>query len=100
MLDDLLKDIKELQDYKYKYECQAKDKQRMSDMLYKLMTEKYEKKTYEERCELFRSQSCSACRFGDYCEIEKNPPEDIWKPIRSDEAWIPGYKSCGKFEWS
>ena len=27
-------------------------------------------------------------------------PQDIWMPIPSDKAWIPGHKNCGKFEWS
>lgn len=98
MLDELLKDINELKEYKKKYEYALKDKQTMSELLYDYMMREYESMTREEKVLVHQTNSCSACRHRDYCSIEL--PEDIWKPIPSDKAWIPARKSCGRFEWS
>ena len=49
MLDDLIKEIQELQEYKRKYECALKDKQTMSDKLYEYMMDEYNNTSYEER---------------------------------------------------
>jgi hypothetical protein len=100
MLDELIKEIKELQEYKNKYECQLKDKQRMSDKLLELMTEKYNSQSYAERCEIYKNEMCNSCRYSDCCKQQNNLPKDIWKPIKSDKAWIPGNSTCGSFEWS
>lgn len=98
MLDELLKDINELKEYKKKYECTLKDKQKMSDLLYDYMMKEYKNMGREERILLHKTNCCSCCRYRDYCNVEL--PEDIWKPIPSDKAWIPARKNCGKFEWS
>lgn len=100
MLEELINEIKELQECKRKYECQEKDKQKMSDELFKLMMEKYNNQTYEERTELHNKELCRSCKYRDYCEERNNLPKDIWKPRESEKAWIPGYTTCGGFEWS
>lgn len=100
MLDELIKEIKELQEYKNKYESQLKDKQRMSDKLLELMTEKYNSQSYAERCEIYKNEMCNSCRYYDCCKQQNNLPKDICKPIKSDKAWIPGHSTCGSFEWS
>ena len=98
MLEELIKEIQELQEYKYKYECVQKDKQRMSDLLYEYMMREYESMGREERIISFRANNCIYCKYDDYCNASL--PEDIWKPIPSKKAWIPGRKCCEKFEWS
>jgi hypothetical protein len=70
----------------------------MSDLLFELMTEKYERTSYEDRKECYKHDMCRCCRGEDCCGIEI--PQDIGKPIKSDAAWIPATKSCGHFEWS
>lgn len=77
-----------------------KDKQTMSDLLYEYRLKEYESKTYEERCKDHLDCTCSACRYRDGCELKNNFPEDIRKPVPSDKAWIPGYKTCDDFRWS
>jgi hypothetical protein len=96
MLDELVKDLQELLDYKKKYEYIIKDKETMSDLLFELMTEKYNNTSYEDRREHFRENSCQCCRY-EGCNLEL--PQDIGKPIKSDKAWIPATKSCGNFQW-
>ena len=98
MIDEFLIDIQELKEYKHKYECVQKDKQKMSDLLFELMTNEYERTSYEDRKEHYKHDSCRDCRGYGYCELEI--PQDIGKPIKSDTAWIPATKSCGHFEWS
>lgn len=100
MLDELLKEIQELKEFKKKYEYALKDKQKMSDKLYEYMMKEYENTPYEDRCDLHVKNMCKDCRYRDYCELNTDFPQEIWMPIPSDKAWIPGHKNCGKFEWS
>ena len=98
MIDELLKEIQELKEYKKKYDFAIAEKQRMSDMLYELMTNEYLDKTLEERKAQYSKDMCHGCRFYGYCT--KELPEDIGEPIKSDKAWIPATRTCGQFEWS
>lgn len=102
MIDELLKDIEDLKEYKYKFECQKKDKEKMSQLIYELMMEKYNNMSFEERVKDYKKRWCSCCKHGtippSQCFVDL--PEDIDKPIPSDKAWIPTKKSCGNFEWS
>ena len=98
MLEELLKEINKLKEYKKKYEYAIKDKQKMSDLLYTYMMEEWEHMDREDRVLAYKRSSCESCRYYDCCSISL--PEDIWKPIRSDKAWIPSRVSCGKFKWS
>ena len=101
MLEDLLKEIQELQEYKRKYECALKDKQAMSDKLYEYMMDEYNKTPYEEREKYHINQRCRCCRwkpFGE-CKCDKKLPEDIGIPTLSNNACFPQKKSCDKFEW-
>ncbi len=98
MIDELIKDINELMNYKKMYESQKKDKARMSEMLFELMTEKYKSTSYEERVLQYKMDRCRCCKYRDCCQIEL--PEDILKPKASESEWIPPLTSCGEFEWS
>ena len=98
MLDELLKDIDELKKYKKKYENAIKDIQTMSDLLYTYMKKEWESMSREDRVIAYQRSSCESCRHYDCCSISL--PEDIWKPIQSDKAWIPARKNCGNFQWS
>jgi len=102
MLDELLKEISELKEYKRLYESQKIDKARMSEELFKLMTEKYNNQSYEERCEIYRKTECRDCRSRDYCleDFTNKLPENILEPVLSDKEWIPGVRGCKSFEWS
>ena len=97
ILDRVLNEINELKEFKRLYESQKKDKQRMSDKLYELMMYKYNNTSYNERLLNFQEETCRYCRYEDYCKIEI--PEDILKPIKSENAWISSTKSCGEFQW-
>jgi len=99
MLDELLKEIQELQGFKNKYEFSLIDKQKMSDKLYELQTEIYNSKTFEERKKMQIDLNCTCCRGKDYCD--KSIIEyDVMMPIPSNCAWMPSIKCCKKFEWS
>lgn len=101
MIEELIKELTELQSYKQKYEYAQKDKQTMSDKLYEYMMKEYENTSYEDRCKEHIEKTCSACRYRFYdCNLQNKFPVDIWKPVESDKAWIPDRKSCEKFEWS
>ena len=101
MLEKIIEELTELIAYKRRYECAQKDKQKMSDILYDYMLKEYEITPYEERCKKFHNDSCKHCRYEDCCLISfKNEyPDDILMPVKSDRAWIPPRKGCGKFEW-
>lgn len=101
MVEKLMKELIELQNYKKKYEYAQKDKQTMSDKLYEYMMREYENTSYEDRCKEHIEKTCSSCRYRFYdCNLQNSFPEDIWKPVESDKAWIPDRKSCDKFQWS
>jgi len=97
MLDDFLKEIEELKEYKDKYESQKKDKKRMSDELFILMTEKYNNMTYQQRVDEYKKDMCKCCRYEYNCEIKL--PDNILMPIPSDKEWIPAKISCKEFAW-
>ncbi len=101
LIDQFIGELEKLKEYKEEYESQKKDKKTMSDELYRLMLEKYNTISYEERVAYHKKNICIDCRYG--CP-NKGPdpdfPEDILKPIPSKEEWIPGTKICEEFEWS
>lgn len=97
MIDEFLDEIKELQEYKKKYLCAVKDKQRMSDLLYEYMTNEYKRMSKQKRIKKYEEECCKCCRYREYCKFDF--PDDIYKPIKSDSAWIPGMVTCGNFEW-
>ena len=97
MIDELLKEIQELKEYKRKYDLAIIEKQRMSDMLYELMTNEYLDKTLAERKAQYSKDMCCNCRSYGYCT--KELPENIEEPIKNNKAWIPATRSCKQFEW-
>lgn len=98
MLEQLLKEINDLKEYKFKYECAEEDRKHMSNYIYEEELSKFKEKSYEARANKFREDTCKCCRFYYGCSIKEHLPEDIGKPIKS-ENWFPGYKTCEKFEW-
>lgn len=98
MIDEFLNEIKELQEYKEKYLCAVKDKQRMSDLLYEYMTKEYKRMPKQKRIEKYEEECCQYCRYREYCKFDF--PDDVYKPIKSDNAWIPRRVTCGNFKWS
>lgn len=97
MLEQLLKEIEELKQYKERYELANRDKERMSEMLYDYMVKEYESMTKEERAEKFKRENCAHCRYRGWdCKI----PDNVMQPVRSKDAWIPGKVGCIKFKWS
>ena len=107
MLEEFVKEIQELKEYKKKFEYAEQAKQTMSDRLYDLMMFKYERTSLDQRKRDYVADVCDCCRYrgiqGD--ESENDPacgvdlPENIGMPSPSDKAWIPGTKTCGHFEW-
>ena len=81
MLEQLIKELEELKEYKKQYEYAIKGKQTMSEMLYEYMMIEYQNTTYVERVSKFKQDTCKCCRFRDCCNIEL--PDDIMKPIPS-----------------
>lgn len=98
MIDEFLNEIKELQEYKKKYLYAVKDKQSMSALLYEYMTKEYKRISKQKRIEKYEEEYCKCCRYREYCKFDF--PDDIYKPVKSDNAWIPGRVTCGNFEWS
>lgn len=86
-----------LKDIKKKYEFALKDKQKMSDLLYELMSEKYDNLSYEERVEWHKKELCINCR---YYGCGRELADDIGCVIPSETAWIPSRICCKHFDWS
>lgn len=99
MLEELLKEIEELKKYKKKYECAEKDKEYMSNYIYKEELNKFKETSYEVRANTHREEKCRCCRFNNDCNIKDCLPEDIGKPTKN-KGWMPGYKVCEEFKWS
>ena len=98
MIEDFIKEINELNEYKRKYECAIKDKQVMSDKLYDLYLEKYNSQTFEERKLIHLNDSCKCCRYNCDCD-QRMLPENILMPLRSDKGWLPPRVTCSEFAW-
>ena len=101
MLEDLVKELQEMQEYKKKYECALRDKQRMSDKLYEYMMDEYNNTSYEERSNYHIEHWCKHCRWRlfetDKCDMKL--PDDIMIPTPSINAYFPQKKLCEEFEW-
>ncbi len=99
MINELIKDMEELLQYKKKYESAIKDKQTMSNLLYEYMLKEYENTPKEERIANFKLKECVACKFCFECDY-RSIPDDVGKPIPSNDGWIPNKKRCEDFQWS
>lgn len=97
MIDELISEINELKDIKKRYEFALKDKQRMSDLLYDLMSEKYDNLSYDKRIEWHKKEMCNHCR---YYPCANELPNDVGYVLKSENAWIPGRVCCKHFDWS
>ena len=70
----------------------------MSNLLYEYMIKEYNDMSKQERISKYREECCDYCRYK-YC-FKFNFPEDIYKLVQSNMAWIPGKVTCSKFEWT
>lgn len=99
MLEDIIKELKELMEYKNKYQSAKKDKQEMANYIYSNELEEYYDTSYEDRCKRYIEETCKDCRYKENCEIiNEGLDEDILKPIKNAD-WFPSYKTCGNFKW-
>ncbi len=73
-------------------------KQVLSDLLYSHMMKEYEQMSREDRVFEYKKMYCIVCRFTNHCEIQL--PEDILKPIPSENAWTPHKIDCKKFRFA
>lgn len=96
MIEELIKSLEELQEYKTKCEFLNLDKEKMSAELLTLMQNEYDRLSFQERADKYKKETCKMCRFN-WCEMKL--PEDILMPQASEKNFIPGKKTCGKFEW-
>lgn len=62
------------------------------------MIKEYNSMSKQERILKYKEEYCIYCRNRDFCVGVFH--EDIYKPVQSDKAWIPGRIACGKFRWS
>lgn len=97
MIDELITEINELKEYKEKYEYALADKQRMSNLLDELMSEKYDNLSYDERLKWHEKEICSHCR---YCGCGRKLADDIGCFLPSEKAYIPSRICCKNFDWS
>lgn len=97
MIEELIEELNEFKECKKKLLSLQKDKQIMSDMLFELMTEKYQNTAVEDRKKHFQKDTCRHCRY-EGCNVTLS--EEIEMPIRSEKGWIPATRSCENFEWS
>jgi len=81
-----------------KYSYLLADKKKMSEELYLVMSENYEKTPFEERKDKYKKDMCRCCRFNWDCD-KSIIPENILKPVQSDRDWFPPKIGCEDFEW-
>lgn len=98
MIDELILEINELRDIEKNYKFTLQDKQQMSDLLYELMSEKYDNLPYEERVEWHKKELCNDCRY--YSSCNKELADDIGCVLPSEKAWIPSRVCCKHFNWN
>ena len=100
MLEDLIEELKELQEYKEKYYDALADKRRMSDKLYEYAMNEYNRISYEERKKCHINEWCRCCKYKpvDRDKCDKELPEDINVPIPSNSAYFPQVKHYDEFD--
>ena len=108
IIEKVIKEYKELKEYKRKYESQKIDKEKMSEALYEFELKEYKNTTYEQRVKKHIEENCKDCRYfygeNRHCKwLEGTPkerlPKDILKPIQTKENYFPGHKICEDFLW-
>ena len=96
-LDELIKEIQDLKEKERQLEYLKKDKKKMADKLLEYELKEYENISIEERKAKYFKETCRCCRF--HCENSNGLPDDIGKPIESEDDYFPAYKGCKDFEW-
>lgn len=100
MINELINEIKELQQYKKLYECAIKDKERLAKYVYENERKKYWETKYEDRVKKHQEEHCKDCRYNDDCKVfEEGLDADILKP-KENKGWFPSYKVCENFKWN
>lgn len=98
IIEDFIKEYQELKKYKQLYKCQEEDKKKMSEKLYEYELKDYKQKDYKQRVEEHIKEQCKDCKWfygrNEDCEwLEGTPetrlPQDILKPIKSEENYFP-----------
>ena len=98
MIERLIKEYKELKNYKKMYENQKEDKKKMAKKIYEYELKEYEQKDYKQRVEEHIKEYCKNCKwyYGRDKECkwlkgtpETRLPEDILKPIESHIDYFP-----------
>lgn len=97
MLEELVKEISELKECKKRCEFIDRDRQYMSNLLYEYMIKEYESMSRQDILNEYKKEYCDYCRRKGWCRV--GFPDDIYKPVPSDIAWVPGRITCGNFEW-
>ena len=96
-LDELIEELQDLKEKERQLECLKKDKKKMADKLLEYELKEYENTPVEERKTKFFKEMCRCCRHG--CESKDGLPDDIGKPIKSEDDYFPSYKGCKDFKW-
>lgn len=108
-IEKIVKEYNEMKEYKTKYECQERDKEKMSEALYKFEMKEYKDTTYEQRVKNHIKVVCKDCRwfYGEDNECKwlkgtpkERLPQNILEPVRSEKNYFPGHKVCEDFVWS
>lgn len=96
-IDEIIKELQELKQKEQELEYLKKDKIKMADKLYEYELKEYENTTIDERKEKYFNEMCKNCRH--FCDNKNKLPDDINKPIRTDNDYFPAHKGCSEFEW-
>jgi hypothetical protein len=97
MLENLMKEINELQEKARELEHLKQDKKAIADKLLEYELKEYENTPVEERKEKYFKEMCRCCRYD--CESKDGLPDDIGKPVKSKVDYFPAHKGCKDFEW-
>lgn len=100
IIENLIEELKSLEEVKKKYEYVEEAKKVMSDMLLDYMKKEYDKSTYSERCAKYNHEICKDCFHRHGCVIKNDLPKNILEPIPSNNNYIPARRTCGNFKWS
>ena len=75
----------------------------MAEAIYNYELKEFENTSYQDRVKKYQKEFCQYCRYfygeDNECKwLEGNPnnrlPEDILKPIRTEEDHFPAHKGC------
>lgn len=103
IIEKMIKEYKELKEYKNKYEHLKADKKRMAETIYNYELKEFQNTSYQERVKKHQIEYCQYCRYfygeNNECKwLSGTPndrlPEDILKPNKTKEDYFPSHKVC------